>query len=161
MRPCPRCHQDIKRRKDDACPNCGQAISLYRGHYYRAEDGAPNMAIIARFEELVSKQLSKLQNTSIPFRLNRKSSAFRIELVVAERILESCEFDLDLALRTLTELFTNQLWSWKSRTSLRQIMTDLPGALAIARVAAQMEMARYARELALGDQLAMKEDIFK
>ena len=59
---CPQCHEQVKKRKNEACPHCGQAISIYKGQYYRTEEGAPPMQIIATFEKYVSQFLSKKQN---------------------------------------------------------------------------------------------------
>jgi hypothetical protein len=157
---CPSCHQDITKRKNDACPLCGQAISLIDGHYFRTEDGAPNMAIIAQFEKLAGRQLSRANNRPIPFRFNRKAPSFRVEQKTAERLLAECDHDLDLARRALTELFDNPAWSWKSRASLTHVMKDLPAALAIARVAADLASADHERQSRLADQLASKENVF-
>ena len=160
MRPCPHCHQDVSKRKHDACPHCGQAISLYHGHFYRTEDGAPNQAIVAEFEKLVGQQLSKAHNRPIPFRMNRKSAAFALELITAERLLEQADYDLDLTLRALRELFNNQAWAWKTRSSLTHITRDFAGAMAIARVAADIAAADNERQQQLAEQLRMKEDVF-
>lgn len=157
---CPQCHQEVHKRRNEACPLCGQAISLHKGNFYRTEDGAPNLAIITEFEKLVGQQLSKAQGTTIPFRMNHKSAAFRSELVTAEQIFDQCDNDLDLARRTLNELFSNRLWSWKSRSSLRHLLTDMNAAVAIARVAQQAANADVARQLTLADQLSQKEDVF-
>ena len=158
---CPQCHEQVKKRKNEACPHCGQAISLYQGKYYRTEDGAPPMQIIAAFEDYVHKFLSKKQNIAIPFRLSRKGNKWAMELKTAERIIEECDNDLDLALRTIKELFENQLWSWKSRASLTHLTKDLPAAMAVAKVAQQTAMAEYVREQVIAIQLENKEDVFK
>jgi hypothetical protein len=160
MPPCPQCHNEITKRKNDACPICGQAISLHQGHFFRTEDGARNMAIITTFEKLAGQQLSRANNRPTPFRFNRKSPSFRVEQKTAERILAECEFDLDLANRTLAELFHNPAWSWKTRASLSHLTKDLPAALAIARVAADLASQDQARQMKLADQLACKEDVF-
>ena len=162
MRSCPQCKQEIKKRKGDGCPHCGQPVSLYKGNFYRTEDGAPNVAIVTEFEKLVSQQLSKAASRPIPFRIHRKSAQYTIELITAEKLLSESDYDLDLVRRTLHELFNNQSWSWmaKSWTSLTQLRKFYPGALAIARVAAQIADADQVRQLSLADQLARKEDIF-
>src|SRR5688572_9447478 len=100
---CPNCKQQIKKRKNEACPHCGQAVSLYKSAYYRTEEGSPPMQIIAAFEKYVSQFLSKKSNVSVPFRLSRKGNKWAMELRAAEAILEECDDNLDLALRTIRE----------------------------------------------------------
>jgi hypothetical protein len=162
MRECPSCKKEIKKRKDEACPHCGQAVSLDQGNFYRTEDGAPNVAIVAEFEQLVSQQLSKAASRPVPFRIHRKSANYTLELITAESLLSQSDYDLDLVKRTLHELFNNQAWSWMARswTSLTQVKRVYPGALAVARVAAQIADADQARQLNLADQIAKKEDVF-
>jgi hypothetical protein len=158
---CPQCKQQVKKRKNETCPHCGQAISIYKGQYYRTEDGAPPMQIIAAFEKYVSQFLSKKQNVTVPFRVSRKGNKWAMELRAAENILAECDDDLDLALRTINQLFENQLWAWKSRASLYHLTKDLPAAKAIASVAQQAATAEYVREQVIALQLENKEDIFK
>ena len=158
---CPQCKKQVKKRKNEACPHCGQAISIYQGQYYRTEDGAPPMQIIAAFETYVSQFLSKKQNVTVPFRLSRKGNKWAMELKTAERIIEECEGDLDLGLRTIKELFENQLWSWKPRASLTHLTKDLPAAKAIASVAQQAAIAADVREQVIAIQLENKEDVFR
>lgn len=160
MPPCPKCRQEVHRRKGDACPHCGQALHLHKGHFYRAEEGSPNLAITTEFEKLVGQQLSKAQGRTIPFRFNRKSPQYTLELVTAESLLAECDYDLDLVRRALHELFNNQAWSWKTRSSLTHIRKDFPGALAIARVAAEIAQADLLRQQQLAQQLDNKENVF-
>jgi hypothetical protein len=119
------------------------------------------MAIIAEFEKRVSQYLSGKAGTTVPFRINRKiKSKWSMELRTAEQILEACDYDLDLAFRTIDELFTNPTWSWKSRSSLTQLMPDFDSAFAIASVAQQLAIANHERELELKATLDQKEDVF-
>jgi hypothetical protein len=119
------------------------------------------MQIIAAFEKYVGRSLSKKQNITIPFRLSRKGNKWAMELKTAEHIIEECDNDLDLALRTIKELFENQLWSWKSRASLTHLTKDLPAAMAVAKVAQQAAMAAYVREQVIALQLDNREDVFR
>jgi hypothetical protein len=160
---CPKCQQTVTRRKDDGCPYCGQHLLLWKGNLYRAEDGAPNVAIVSEFEKLVSQKLSSASNTPVPFRIHRKSANYTLQLITAEQLLAESDYDLDLVKRTLHVLYDHHLWQWMttSWTSLTQLRKVYPGALAVARVAAKMANADATRQQQFAQQLSQKEDIFK
>ena len=70
---CPECKKPIKARKRGACPHCDVALMLYKGYYYREEQGTPTLAILAAFERYVSQQLSKKQGKAIPYHISKKT----------------------------------------------------------------------------------------
>jgi hypothetical protein len=157
---CPSCKADVK-RKGGACPLCGTELLIHQGQYYRAEIGSPAQAILNAFEEWVSRQSSKAQNMPIVFHISKKTPQYRRELVEAERLLAICDGDLDLVLLTLTVLFENKQFSFKTRSSLVGLNNkDFPLAQAIAKAIHTKQLdaadkAGQAFELVLN-----KEDIF-
>ncbi len=157
---CPQCLKDVTKRKNEACPHCGEALLLYKGHFYRAGDGAPNLAIIADFERRVGQQLSRSQNVAIPFRFNRKSPQYKIELVTAESLLAECDYDLDLARRALHELFNNQAWSWKSRNIPDPHQERFPRCSGNRTGGGEIADADALRQQHLAQQLNNKENVF-
>jgi hypothetical protein len=157
---CPACTIEFSRRQDGCCPNCGEELLIHKGYAFRASDGAPNVKIVLEFEKLVSQNLSAAQRMEVPFRIPRKSAQYRVELAQAEKLLEMTDYDIDIVLRTLDVLFTNKRFSFKTRSSLTQVMRDWPVGMAIAKAIKQREatqMSAQERNLA---SVMSREDIF-
>ncbi len=156
---CPQCKKDV-RRKDGACPECGTELAIYNGRYYRTEDGNPAQAVLKHFEYLVSRQASKNQNMPVVFHISKKTARYKRELVEAERIIEICEGDLEIAKLTLWVLFNNDQMSYKTRTSLIGVAADFELGLAIARGIKAKKEAEVQKANAAFQQVMNKEDIF-
>ena len=157
---CPACTIEFSRRQDGCCPNCGEELLIHKGYAFRASDGTPNTKIVLEFEKLVSQNLSAAQHMEVPFRIPRKSAQYRVELAQAEKLLEMTDYDIDIVFRTLDVLFTNRRFSFKTRSSLMQVMRDWPVGMAIARAIKQREatqMSDQERNLA---SVMSREDIF-
>ncbi len=134
---------------------------IYNGRYYRTQDGNPALAILSHFEYLVSRQASKNQNMPVIFHISKKTARYKRELVEAERILEICERDLEIAKLTLWVLFNNNEMSYKTRTSLIGVTSDFELGLAIARSLKARKDAEKQRADETFQQVMKKEDIFK
>lgn len=160
MPACPSCHQDFSRRKSGCCPVCNVELQVYRGVYYRADVGNPAEAIVKSFEAYISEQTSKKQGLQIPFHFPRKSNALRMELIHAQRILDTCETDLELTMEVLKVAFTNQQFAFKTRTSLSHLNRDLPLLMSIARAVLQKRRNEEVQRGSAFDTVLEREDIF-
>ena len=157
---CPECKKPIKTRKRGACPLCGTALMLYKGFYYREEQGTPTLAILAAFERYVSQQLSKKQGKVIPFHISKKTPQYRRELVECERLLKTCDGDLDLALLALEVAFGNQQFSWKNWFSISAINSTINVVLAVALAVKEERDQKEAQNVSVADELSSMEDLF-
>lgn len=157
---CPACSNEFKRRSGESCPSCGEELLLHAGYAFRASDGSPPQRVVVEFEKLLSQQISARQRMHVPFRFPRKSSAYKLELAQAERFLQQVDYDLDLVLRTLDVLFTNKQFSFKTRSSMLQLVRDFPVATAIATaIRARASEAQNRQNEMLQDVLS-RPDIF-
>lgn len=127
---CPVCKSEQHARKNGKCPQCGVAVELYDGEWYKAGDQSPPMQIILKFEKLVSESLSEFE--PVVFRFPRKGSRFRTEVGIAKRLYDMADKDLGIALESLEILFSHPKFSWKTRDTLLTIQRDFLTAKAIA-----------------------------
>jgi hypothetical protein len=160
MAVCPYCKTDQTKRKGDACPNCGGEVEIYKGFWFRSGLGSPTVAILERFEDLVSRRLGEGRQLKVSFSIPRKGLRYKRELVVAERLLVSAGYDFDLVLACLEILFTDKEFSWKARDTLLYIETDFNTALAIARAIRSKEEANRLIEQRALESILNQEDIF-
>ena len=157
---CPECKRPVKARKRGACPNCGTTLMLYKGYYYREEQGTPTLAILAAFERYVSQQLSKKQGKPIPFHISKKTPQYRRELVECEHLLKTCNGDLDLVLLVLEVAFGNQQFRWKNWFSISAINSAVNVILAVALAVKEERDKKDAQNVSVADELSSMEDLF-
>lgn len=124
---CPACHQEVKRVKGKCSnPECKTPLELFKGRLYRKEDGAPNVKILKRFEELVRSSMSmKANGRPVPFYISpRIPSLYRRETIAAETLLELTDGDIQLVLDTLETMFSDKDWAWKQYSSMVGMFTN-------------------------------------
>ncbi len=161
MPACPNCHEEITKRKDGACPFCETPVELYKGFYYRTDDGNPAEKLMAAWEERVTTWTSKQVGTQVDaFHVSKKTPAYKREMAAAERILADCEGDLALALKTIEVLFTHQKFSYKSYTSLTYMAKDWPVAKLMAQTIMKEESKRQERSQRTLEKIEQEEDIW-
>lgn len=156
---CPTCKKDTHLKKG-ACAICGQALAVYNGMYYRDDLGSPTIALLEKFEHMVSVQTSKKQGASIVFRVPRKSGLYKRELVEAQRLLDLCGGDYDLAEITLQVLFENKQFAFKTRTTLIGLGRDFVLAQAVAEHIMEMARKKSALEESVFEKLEAREDVW-
>jgi hypothetical protein len=152
---CPRCGSDVKRRRGGKCPSCDTPLRRWRDRWI-VDDGedAPNVQIVALFEELLSQKIHA------PFQWKRGSRQYIRELVMAERFLHRCNDHLRLALETLRVQFQEKSFSWKERTSLGHCFNDIDIAMAIAARRIQSAEDRQRRFQENLQYVLQGEDVF-
>ncbi len=155
---CPKCKKDVK-RKGGACPACGQALSMHNGRYYREEDGSPPLAILRKWDELMSIRTSKLQGMPVIVRTSPKTTRYRRELAAAERLLECTGGDLDIVLLTLDVLFSNPQFERSSRIGLAFLHDFDVGLIVAAKLREKHQQAQDRADAAF-DQVTGGEDLF-
>jgi len=160
MPTCPNCHTQQTKRKGGACPECGVEVQLYKGEWYRASIGSPTVAILHRFERLVSDQLSAGRQTRVVFTVPPKHYTYPIELKTAERLLSTADNDIDLVFEAFDVLFTDTRFNWKKRQSLRHLSTDFLTALALALANRQDKEKLKDKERRTVSAVLDREDIF-
>ncbi len=155
---CPNCKKDVK-RNGGACPECGQALSLHNGRYYREEDGSPAVKILRKWDELMSIRTSKLQGMPVTMRTSPKTTKYRRELAAAEGLLECAKGDLDMVLFTLEVLFTNPQFERHSRVGLA-FLHDFDVGLMVAEGLREKQRQAQNRADVAFDQIMGSEDLF-
>lgn len=133
MATCPSCKTEQRQRKDGACPKCHTPIMIVDKHWFIEGSGSPITQIIRHFEELASKKLSAGRLFKVPFFLPNKGNRAKLEQVAAKRLLERSDWDLELVKETLTLLFTDRRFSWRTMDSLITIGKGYNMALAITK----------------------------
>lgn len=152
---CPECRTEQQQRKAGACPNCGTQVEAHKGYWYRTDLGSPTVALVSKFEKLVSKQIET------KFSIPRKSPQYRRELVAAQRYLDRAEGNFEVAAEALEILFTDKRFSWKTRTTLMYIGTDFNVALAIAQHNEKLRIEKNKRARQFLTALDIREDVFQ
>lgn len=150
---CPECRTDQARRVQGECPNCNTPVSLYKGRWYRTENGNPAVQILECFERLYSKKLSSQRDKPIRFNFPRKSPQYHRNMVIAEKLLEEADFDIDTTVEALRLLFEDNHFSWKSFSSLLMVRNDWPTAVALARSNIEDKRRRKDSERTFFDRL--------
>jgi len=157
---CPACHTEQTKRIDGACPGCGTPVDIHKGHWFRAGLGSPTVALLEHFEKRVGDGLSRNRSVRVPFTIPRKGLRYKRELVVAERLLKSADYDFDLTIDALNILFDDMRLNWKLRDTLLWIEKDYNTALALARAnRAEAELRKRKEQETLKAVMA-REDIF-
>jgi hypothetical protein len=157
---CPVCHIKQERRVGGACPNCGAQVEVHKGLWYRAGLGSPSVAILKHFEKRVSQSLSYGCSNPVIFTIPRKGIRYKRELVTAERLLNDCDGDYDLAIASLDVLFDDNKFNWKTRDTLLYIEPEFLVALAIAKADQEIKREKERREAQALAQIMNREDIF-
>jgi len=157
---CPACHTEQKKRVDGACPGCGVPVDVYKGHWYRSNLGSPTVALVTHLEKRVGDHLSRNRDVRVPYTIPRKGLRYKRELAVAERLLEACDFDFDLAVDSLNILYDDSRFNWKLRDSLLWIEKDFNTSLALARASRMEQELRRKKEQQAVQAAMSREDIF-
>jgi hypothetical protein len=151
---CPNCKEEFPRRKSGACPGCRTPVKIYDGGWYLLTDDAPNIALLNTWEQQLSERTKT--NFSIP----RKSSRYKREAAVAQRLLDEAEGDLTVAETAMDILHTHKDFSWKTYTSLLSVEKDWLVALFMARTTLEEEARREEARRQRANELEHMEDIW-
>lgn len=160
MAACPKCKQEITKRKMGRCPHCYTPVEMHGGFYYRTEDGSPTDVVVKHFEGLIRKKVSKMAGQYVSFYFPRKGQRWKRELVAAERLLQDTEGDLPLVLETLDFLFTSKEYGWRTRDSLIPIEREFLTVLPVVKHFREQEKLKKTQEQQALKQVLDKEDIF-
>lgn len=156
---CPVCKTEQKKRKNDACPNCGTRIEIHDGLWYHLGSGSPSLRIVRHLEKRVTESVNRGRERKIIFTIPEKSAQFKRELVTASRYIDQAGGDVDLVIETLDILFTHKRFSWRSWTSLIG-MRDFSLALAIAKANRDQVAAKNTASSTAYQTVMQKENIF-
>lgn len=152
MATCPNCGGSFSRRKDGSCPGCGVAITIIEGRWF-LEDGKILDDILKHWNGLVCKR----NNLSVY--ITPRNMMYKAEKVAAAKLLVEAG-SKEVTKEALDFLFTNPKFSWKTYTSLFQVIPDWLYAISIVR-----QQKEKREQLAKSSQEALDNtptlDIFK
>lgn len=159
---CPVCHQSATNRKFGTCPNCGISLTVIDCHWIALrDDKKPGEVILNHFYRLVSDRESKTYDLAIPLiPVARRAARYKREIRFAYSLLKEADYDLDLVLCAITQLFKNNRFAWKLFSSLLQIGHDFSLALLLEKARQEKEYAQQQQELKLAKDLDNREKIF-
>jgi len=156
---CPACKTEQKKRKNDACPNCGARIEIHDGMWFLMGAGSPSLRVVRHLEKCITDSVNKGREKKILYTIPEKSAQFKRELVTASRYIDQAGGDVDLVIEALDILFTHKRFSWRSWNSLVG-MVDYPLALTIAKANREQALARNAASSTAYQEVMQKENIF-
>lgn len=156
---CPNCKTEFRQRVNGACPSCTEPLQIWKGNAFRESLGSPNVALLETFERLVSKKTSAFQRKPIVYRIPRRTARYTRELVMAEQLLEMCEYDFELASETLDTIFNNKQFR-RNHNSLLGIKADFDLARVIALANRAERASADTAQAGYFDRVMERENIF-
>lgn len=157
---CPNCKTDQDKRKDGRCPACKTPVEIHKGYWFRAELGSPTVAFVELFEKLVSEQQSVKRKLDVVWRIPRKSSRYRIELVHAEKLLELADYNFELADQSLRFLFTDRQFNWKNYSTLRFVESDYVVAMSVVKPMLELKQEKDTKSQNVLKKIEKMDDLF-
>lgn len=158
---CPSCKKEQAKRVSGACPNCHAQVEVHNGRWFQTGTGSPNVAIVRHFEKLVSGSLSRGRPDKVVFSIPIIGLRYKRELVAAGRLLELCDYDLELVKSTLDLIFVDRRFSWKTRNTLLYIESEFVVALALVRANQKLQSQAAAEEHKVLTQVLQRENVFE